>query len=178
MSEDVRIRDVRIRDVRDTDLEVFYEQQLDPEAVRRARFPARDRETFMTHWATKVLGDRTALVQAVTVDGETAGSIVAWWADHADRVGQADQAEEKDRQRFIGYWFGRQYWGRGVGTRSLGLFLRLEETRPLYADPFVGNTASVRLLERHGFRPSGTVRPGEEDFPLLVLHGEDAQPGR
>ncbi|MFI6339761.1 GNAT family N-acetyltransferase [Streptomyces sp. NPDC050535] len=161
--------EVRIRDVRDTDLELFYEQQLDPEAVRRARFPSRDRETFMTHWATNVLGDSTALVQAVTVGGETAGSIVAWWAGRQD---------ERDRQRFVGYWFGRQYWGRGIGTRSLGLFLQLEKTRPLYADPFVGNTASVRLLERHGFRLSETVRPGEDEHPLLVLHAEGSQPGR
>ncbi|MBB5774788.1 GNAT family N-acetyltransferase [Nonomuraea jabiensis] len=42
-------------------------------------------------------------MQAVLVEGEVAGNIVAWW--------------EEDR-RFIGYWFGREFWGRGIGTRA------------------------------------------------------------
>lgn len=60
--------DVRLRDVTEADLEPFYEQQLDAEAVRRSRFPSREREAFMTHWVTKILGDSTVFVQAVTVD--------------------------------------------------------------------------------------------------------------
>jgi RimJ/RimL family protein N-acetyltransferase len=146
--------DVRLREVEEPDLEVFFEQQLDPEAARLANFPSRDRERFMTHWTTKVLGDPTALVRTVTVDGEVAGSIMAWW--------------ERDR-RFVGYWFGRPFWGRGVGTRALRLFLRQEQTRPVYADPYSGNTASVRLLERCGFERSGTVRYGQAEHLLLVL---------
>jgi RimJ/RimL family protein N-acetyltransferase len=146
--------DVRLREVEEPDLEVFFEQQLDPEAARLANFPSRDRERFMTHWTTKVLGDPTALVRTVTVDGEVAGSIMAWW--------------ERDR-RFVGYWFGRPFWGRGVGTRALRLFLRQEQTRPVYADPYSGNTASVRLLERCGFERSGTVRYGQAEHLMLVL---------
>ncbi|MFI6492755.1 GNAT family N-acetyltransferase [Streptomyces sp. NPDC050564] len=146
--------DVRLRDVTEADLETLYEQQLDAEAVRRSRFPSREREAFMTHWATKILGDSTVFVRTVTVDGEPAGSIVAWW---------------EGQRRYIGYWFGRSYWGRGIGTRALFLFLRAEKNRPLYADPFIGNTASVRLLERHGFQHAGTVRHGENDHALLVL---------
>jgi RimJ/RimL family protein N-acetyltransferase len=124
------------------------------EAVRRARFPARDRDRFLTRWRTKVLGSLTAHVQAVTVDGEVAGSIVAWW--------------QEDR-RFIGYWFGQRFCGRGVGTAALRQFLEREQVRPLYADPFVGNTASVRLLERCGFRPVGTNRDGDLEFVVLRL---------
>ena len=149
--------EVRLRDVEEADLEVFFEQANDSEAVRRAQFPPRDREHFMTHWTTKVLGDSTVLVQTVTVDGEPAGNVVAWWVE--------------DR-RFVGYWFGRRWWGRGVGTGALRLFLEREEARPLYADPFSGNTGSVRLLERCGFRRAGTVWYGENEHVLLVL-GQD-----
>jgi RimJ/RimL family protein N-acetyltransferase len=147
--------DVRLRDVEEPDLEVFFEQQLDPEAARLANFPSRDRERFMTHWKTKVLGDPTVFVQTVTADGEPAGSVVAWW--------------DEDR-RFVGYWFGRQYWGRGIGTRALTQFLEREETRPLYADPFSGNTGSVRLLEKCGFERTGTVTYGDAEHIMLVLH--------
>ncbi|MCX4971722.1 GNAT family N-acetyltransferase [Streptomyces sp. NBC_00620] len=167
--------DVRIRDVQDADLELFYEQQLDAEAVRRSRFPSREREVFMNHWVTKVLGDSTAFVQTVTVAGEPAGNIVAWWDDQPGRQSQ------QDPRRFIGYWFGRPYWGRGIATEALTLFLRLEKNRPLYADPFTGNTASVRLLEKHGFQHTGTIRHGENEHAMLVLHELDEeghQPGR
>lgn len=60
--------------------------------------------------------------------------------------------------------------GARIGTRALELFLDKEPTRPLYADPFHGNTASVRLLEKHGFERAGTVRHGEDEHVLLVLH--------
>jgi RimJ/RimL family protein N-acetyltransferase len=146
--------DVRLREVEKSDLEVFFEQEHDPEATRRSRFVPRERERFMTHWTTRILGDPTVLVRTVTVNAEPAGSLVAWW--------------DEDR-RFLGYWLGRQYWGRGIGTRALTLFLREEGTRPLHADPFAGNTGSVRLLEKCGFRRTGILRHGDDEHILLVL---------
>ena len=147
-------RDVVLREVTEGDLPVFFEQQLDAEAARLANFPSRDRERFMTHWTTRTLGDPTVFVQTVTVDGQVAGNVVSWW--------------DRDR-RFVGYWLGRPFWGRGVGTRALRLFLQREQTRPLYADPFSGNTASVRLLEKCGFEPAGTVRYGQAEHIMLIL---------
>ncbi|MFC4563120.1 GNAT family N-acetyltransferase [Nocardiopsis mangrovi] len=145
---------VRLRDVGPADLEVFFAHEHDPEAARRSKFPPRPRDAFMTHWTTRVLGDPDVFVQAVTVSGELAGNLVAWWDED---------------QRFLGYWFGRRYWGRGIGTRALALFLEREETRPLHADPLLGNTASVRLLEKHGFRRTATVRYGGDEHVMLVL---------
>ena len=118
------------------------------------RAAPRPREAFLRHWKTKVLGDDTVFVQAVTVDGEVAGNIVAWW--DADR-------------RFLGYWLGRPYWGRGIGSRALSLFLEREQNRPLHADPAGGNTGSVRLLEKHGFQRTGIVRHGDSEHVMLVL---------
>ncbi|MFE1801449.1 GNAT family N-acetyltransferase [Streptomyces sp. NPDC059517] len=158
--------DVRLRPVAEADLEAFFEQEQDPEATRRSRFPARPRGRFMTHWATRILGDDTVLVRTVDVAGAPAGHIVAWWEAGGDG---------KEDRRFVGYWLGRPYWGRGIGTQALALFLREESNRPLYADPFTENTASVRLLEHHGFRHTGTVRHGEDVHALLVLD-EDPVP--
>lgn len=147
---------VLLRDVEPADLEFFLAYEHDPEAVRRSRFPPREREAFMAHWTSKVLGDPANLVQAVVVDGETAGNIVAWW---------------DGERRYVGYWFGRPYWGRGIGTRALTVFLERETARPLYADPAAGNTGSIRLLEKCGFTATGTVRYGEDEHVLLVLGG-------
>ncbi|WP_424536341.1 GNAT family N-acetyltransferase [Sphaerisporangium viridialbum] len=146
--------DLRLRAVDEADLEVFLEQEHDPEAVRRSKFPPREREVFMAHWATRILGDPTVLVRAVIVDGELAGNIVSWW--------------EQER-RFIGYWYGRAFWGRGIGGTAMMLFLQEEKTRPLYADPYVGNTGSVRLLEKCGFQRTGTIEHGENEHIMLVL---------
>lgn len=146
--------DVRLRDVEQTDLEVFFEQEHDPEAVSRSKFAPRERDRFMTHWATNILGDPTVFVQTVTVNGQVAGNLVAWW---------------NDGKRFVGYWFGRDFWGRGIGTTALKLFLDVEKARPLYADPYEGNTGSVRLLERCGFCRTGMVRHGEDEHTMLVL---------
>ncbi|MEU4179849.1 GNAT family N-acetyltransferase [Streptomyces sp. NPDC026589] len=147
---------VLLRDVEPADLEVFLANEHDPEAVRRSRFPPREREAFMAHWTSKVLGDPANLVRTVVVDGETAGNIVAWW---------------DGERRYIGYWFGRPYWGRGIGTRALTAFLERETARPLYADPAAGNTGSIRLLEKCGFTATGTVRYGEDEHVVLVLGG-------
>ncbi|KUN82709.1 hypothetical protein AQJ66_21450 [Streptomyces bungoensis] len=147
--------EVLLRAVVDEDLLVFLAQEHDPEAVRRSRFAPRPREAFLAHWRERVLGDPDCLVRTVTVGGEVAGHAVSWTAP--------------DGRRYVGYWLGRPYWGRGVGTRALGLFLDLEPVRPLYADPFPGNAASVRLLEGHGFERVGTVRHGEDEHVLLAL---------
>ncbi len=152
--------DVRLRAVVEADLDVFFEQEHDAEAARRARWVPRERERFMTHWRTRVLGDATVLVRAVTVDGELAGNVVSWW--------------HEDGRRFIGYWFGRAHWGRGVGTRALTLFLSEEQTRPLHADPYVGNTASVRLLQKLGFQHRETLSHDGHEHLMLILPAEDA----
>jgi RimJ/RimL family protein N-acetyltransferase len=175
MSDDVHVRPddhphVQLRDVEEADLDVFFEQEHDAEAVRRSRFAPRPRDRFMTHWATRILGDDTVFVRTVTVDGSPAGHIVAWWEDKEDKEDKEEsEGAGEDGRRFIGYWLGRPYWAQGIGTKALALFLREERTRPLYADPFSQNTASVRLLERHGFRRAGTVRHGEDVHILLVL---------
>ncbi|MGC9535609.1 GNAT family N-acetyltransferase [Streptomyces sp. UG1] len=151
--------DVRLREVLDADLEAFLAHEHDPEALRRSRFTPRPRDAFMKHWRTSVLGDETCLVRTVLAGDDVAGSVVSWW---------------DGERRFLGYWLGRPYWGRGIGTKALALFLDTERIRPLYADPFHANTASVRLLEHHGFQRSGTVRHGDDEHVLLVLSG----PGR
>ncbi|MBV1945625.1 MULTISPECIES: GNAT family N-acetyltransferase [Streptomyces] len=147
--------DVRLRGVTEDDLELFLAFEHDPEAVRRSRFTPRPRDAFLTHWRTRVLPGPDSLVRTVTAGGEVAGNIVSW--------------AQEDGRRFVGYWLGRPYWGRGIGSRALALFLALDPVRPLYADPFAGNTASVALLEKHGFARVGTA--DGEGHLLLVLDG-------
>lgn len=126
---------VHIRDVDDSDVEEFYEQQLDPEATQMAAFPSRDREPFFAHWA-KIRADPTVVTQTIVADGQVAGNIVCW----------------EDSGRFpIGYWIGQRYWGGGIATKALAAFLTHVTKRPLDAYVATHNLASIRVLEKCGF---------------------------
>ncbi len=127
--------DVRLRDVTARDLPHFFEHQLDPEAARMAAFPIRDREPFMAHW-TRILGDDSIIKRTILVDGRVAGNIGCF---------------EQGGEREVGYWLGREYWGRGVATRALAAFLDQVQARPLTARVASHNTASRRVLEKCGF---------------------------
>jgi RimJ/RimL family protein N-acetyltransferase len=126
---------VRLRAVEDGDLDVLFDQQADPEAVAMAAFPARDRERFDAHWA-KIRLDDTVIVRTILADGVVAGNIGSW---------------QDGGQRLIGYWIGREYWGRGVATQALALFLGDVSARPLYAHVAAHNAGSIRVLQKCGF---------------------------
>lgn len=130
--------DVQLRDVTQADLLIFFEQQLDPEATQMAALPSRNRETFLTHWG-RILRDDSILIKTITFDGAVAGNIVCF-----DQLGE----------REVGYWLGKEYWGKGIATQALAEFLDYVDTRPLYAHVAKHNIASRRVLEKCGFTVS------------------------
>ena len=127
---------ISLRDVSATDLPTFYAQQADPEVAAMAGFTPRTHDAFMTHWTTNVLGSATGRSQAVLLDGVLAGYLLAF---------------DRDGHRQIGYWYGREFWGRGVASAALGQFLALEPHRPLHAYVIPSNPASARVLLKNGF---------------------------
>ncbi|MGO4258240.1 GNAT family N-acetyltransferase [Marmoricola sp. RAF53] len=127
---------MRLRAVEDQDLEVFFDHQADPLAVEMAAFPARGRDQFAAHWA-KVRADETLVTRTVVADGRVAGYIGSW---------------PQDGQQLLGYWIGREFWGRGVATRALALLVDEVRVRPLHAQVAAHNAGSIRVLEKCGFR--------------------------
>jgi RimJ/RimL family protein N-acetyltransferase len=124
-----------LREVVEADLPVLFEYECDPEAAAMAAFPSRDRDAFMAHWA-KTLADESALTWAVLSDGEVAGTIGCWQADG---------------QTLVGYWIGREFWGRGLATRALAELVGIVDARPLRAYVVTSNLGSIRVLEKCGF---------------------------
>ena len=127
--------EIILRDVIESDLHIFYEQQLDPDATAMAAFPARDREPFMAHWE-KIMADKSVILKTILFDNQVAGNIVCW---------------EQDREREVGYWVGKEFWGKGIATKALTEFLNEVKTRPLVAHVAKHNVASRRVLEKCGF---------------------------
>ena len=130
---------VILRDVTEADLPIFFEQQLDPDATQMAAFPSRDWDAFMAHWKKKIIGNDNVTVRTILFEGHVAGNIVSW---------------EQSGEREVGYWIGKEYWGKGITTRALAEFLGYVKTRPLYAHVAKHNVASLRVLEKCGFRIS------------------------
>ena len=128
--------DIQLRNVTESDLSIFYEQQLDPEATQMAAFPSRDKEAFLSHWKNKVLVVNSVQVKTILFNGVVAGNIVCF-----TQLGE----------REVGYWLGKEFWGKGIATRALEEFLKTIETRPLYAHVAKHNIGSRRVLEKCGF---------------------------
>jgi len=125
-----------LRDVAEPDLEVFFEQQADPEAAAMALFPSRDREAFDAHWR-RLLADDALVKKTIVHDGQVAGNVLAW---------------RQDGRLLLGYWVGREFWGRGVATAAVAELVADElTTRPLHAWVARSNRASIRVLEKCGF---------------------------
>jgi RimJ/RimL family protein N-acetyltransferase len=144
--------EVLLRDVEESDLPFFFEHQLDPEATHMAGFPARDRGSFTSHW-NRILQDGSVVKKTVLYEGEVAGNLVSF---------------VNAGEREVGYWIGREFWGGGVASQALALFLRLETRRPLYATVARHNVASVKVLKKCGFSVSGE----EPDELILELEAE------
>jgi RimJ/RimL family protein N-acetyltransferase len=141
-----------LREVVEADLPVFHEYECDPEAAAMAAFPSRDRDAFMAHWA-RTLANDSALTLAIVRDGEVAGNVGCW---------------EADGRRFVGYWIGRRFWGRGLATQAVAELLDVVEARPVYAHVVTSNVASIRVLEKNGFVEVGrhTADDGVEELLL------------
>jgi RimJ/RimL family protein N-acetyltransferase len=154
--------EVALREVIEADLPILFEHQCDPEAVRMAAFPSRDRETFDAHWA-KLLVNADNRVRTILYGGRVAGHVGAF---------------TRDGVRLAGYWLGREYWGKGITSRAFAQFLEIETARPLQAHVAKHNIGSIRVLEKCGFKVCGEERvpygpPGEfvDDF-IMKLDAE------
>ena len=82
----------------------------------------------MAHWA-KILADATVIKQTILFDGQVAGNVVCW---------------VQSGEREVGYWIGKEYWGRGIATRALSELLGQVQERPLFAYVAKHNLASLR----------------------------------
>ncbi len=114
--------------------------EIDPHANELAGTKPRDWQTFAARWAT-ILADRDGSATGVTprvilADGVPVGSV---------------NLSPHEGLLSIGYWIGREHWGRGIATRAVELMLRESPQRPIVATAAASNIASHRVLEKNGF---------------------------
>jgi RimJ/RimL family protein N-acetyltransferase len=127
---------VTLRAVDESDLPLFFEHQNDPGAQAMVGLPSRDRDGFFDHWH-KIMAKETILLRTILFEDQVAGYLCSF-------------VKEED-EREVGYQLGREFWGKGIATRSLELFLPLIPTRPLYGVTPTHNIGSQKVLTRCGF---------------------------
>src|SRR5438045_6498741 len=132
-----RFESITIREVESSDLETFYEHQLDPEAIRMAAFVCedpKDKVAFDAHW-DKILNSSQITQRTIVAEGQVAGHIACY--PHGGDI-------------VVTYWLGREFWGRGLATQAVNRMLQRVVDRPMLGRAAAGNFGAVRVLQRCG----------------------------
>lgn len=124
-----------LRPVEDHDLPVLFQHQRDRQASELAAVASREWEAFEAHWA-RIRLEPSVILRTIVHDGAVVGNVLSF---------------VRDGRREVGYWIGREHWGKGIASRALELFLEEVDERPLHAVVAAHNPASRRVLEKCGF---------------------------
>jgi RimJ/RimL family protein N-acetyltransferase len=55
-------------------------------------------------------------------------------------------------EREVSYWIGKEYWGLGIATQSLSIYLAIITDRLIYARVASDNVGSIRVMEKNSFQ--------------------------
>lgn len=96
-------------------------------------------------------GSKVGIVRAIEYEGVFVGAI-----------GANRKQFEHSRSAEVGYWLAEGYWGKGIVTTALRqlttfIFENTDIVR-LQAYVFEGNLASIRVLEKAGYRLEGILQ--------------------
>ena len=120
----------------------------------RDRFPhpytAEGAEWFINY----VLADNDPVKNfIIEVRGEAAGAISFTPGEDVYRL----NAE-------IGYWLGETFWGKGIMTNAIQMMVKYIfenfAIKRIFAVPFASSKASMRALEKAGFKKEATIKKG------------------
>lgn len=138
---------VTLRDVKDSDIPIFYQQNLDPEANHMAAFTSQDptdRYQFDAHWL-RIRRETGVLIRTIVTEGQVAGYVLSYLSELGPEVS---------------YWLGKDFWGKGVASAALVAFLDVQRVRPIFGRVAKDNAGSRRVMEKCGFE----VIREERDF--------------
>ena len=106
------------------------------------------------------------------------GIVYGMFLNSGELVGVISLTPGRDVNRYsaeVGYFVGEQYWNRGYATEALRLIGNFAQFRHglkrLYATVFDYNLASMRVLEKAGFKKEGIMKSSAvKDDKILDEH--------
>lgn len=91
------------------------------------------------------------VTRAILVNGHAAGSIGVFFG-----------TDIYEKSAELGYWLGEPFWGQGIMSEAVVRMCRYVfakyDIERIFAEPFAGNVASRRVLEKAGFTLEGVLR--------------------
>jgi len=136
-------QEIILRPTVTADLDTLFQFQIDKEGGYLAAFMPKnptDKLSYINKY-TKLLNDETVNHQTIILDKNIVGSVSKFII-------------EGDTE--ITYWIDRKYWGKGIATKALEIFLSLESSRPIFGRVAFDNFGSQKVLEKCGFIKIGT----------------------
>ncbi|PYF74362.1 GNAT family N-acetyltransferase [Pedobacter nutrimenti] len=122
-----------------SDLELFFDFQLDQEANYLAAFTSKDstdKTAYLKKMTNYLLNDPAVNMRTIFLNDSIVGSV-AKFEMHGDTE--------------ITYWIDKAFWGKGIATKALSHFLEIENTRPIFGRVAFDNIGSQQVLEKCGF---------------------------
>jgi RimJ/RimL family protein N-acetyltransferase len=150
--KDLKTERLLLRSFRDDDIDALLPLIGDRDiAATTLRIPhpyaRKDAEQFFEFARTKVAEGHA--VFAIEFEGKLSGTLGL-------------HATLEHRKAELGYWVGKPFWGQGIVTEAAAEAIRwgFEEhgLNRIYAGCFSENPASIRVLEKLGFKFEGVSR--------------------
>jgi RimJ/RimL family protein N-acetyltransferase len=146
---------VVLRTLRDEDVPALFEIFSDADAMR--------------YWSAPPLANMGAASELLAEIHAyaAAGTLFQWGIARTEDdvvVGTTTlyQIDAAHRRAEIGFALARAAWGRGLAGEAVGRLIQHAfedlDLHRIEADPDPGNTASIRLLEKQGFKYEGLMR--------------------
>jgi len=125
------------------DLHTLFQFQLDKQANYLAAFTSIDpaNKTAYLEKYSRHISDPTINNMTIWMNDVIVGSIAKYVM-----YGEAE----------ITYWIDKKFWGLGIATTALSMFLKQELSRPLFGRVAFDNYGSQKVLEKCGFIRIGT----------------------
>lgn len=98
-----------------------------------------DRDAFVERMSRQ-RAEPSIVQRVVEADGVLVGTIASFVVDG---------------EREVTYWIAREHWGKGIASAALQILIAEVGERPLHARAASDNAASLRVLEKAGFRRIG-----------------------
>lgn len=112
-------------------------------------YTVQDAQAYITAMLSADPG--TTYAFAITVDDKAVGSIGVFRKENIHF-----------RTAEMGYYIAQPHWGKGLGTSAVrqtcNHIFRYTDILRIFAEPFVENAPSCRILEKAGFRCEGILR--------------------
>jgi len=150
----IETKRLRFRPWADSDAEALFKYASDPDVGPRAGWPPHQSVDESLKVIRDIFSNGHTWALELKATGEPIGCM-GYYGYGESNIGIGEEDAE------LGYWIAKPYWNQGLCTEALRAMIDWcfgkKGFQTLWADFFVDNPASGRVMEKCGFRDTGAV---------------------